>query len=224
MRILVVEDNEKLARSIRKGLEQEGYAVEVSGDGIDAGERLDGAPGGFAAVVLDRMLPGMDGVALCRRLRSCGNRVPILFLTARDSVEDRVSGLDAGADDYLTKPFSLEELSARIRALLRRPRTPTSVVLRAGEVALDPGSREVTAGGHPVSLTAKEFGLLELLLRHPGQVLSREQIARHVWSGDFEADSNVLEVHVRNIRRKLAEAGHDEVIETVRGAGYLLRA
>ncbi len=224
MRILVVEDNEKLARSIRKGLEQEGYAVEVSGDGIDAGERLDGAPGGFAAVVLDRMLPGMDGVALCRRLRSRGNRVPILFLTARDSVEDRVSGLDAGADDYLTKPFSLEELSARIRALLRRPRTPTSVVLRAGEVALDPGSREVTAGGHPVSLTAKEFGLLELLLRHPGQVLSREQIARHVWSGDFEADSNVLEVHVRNIRRKLAEAGHDEVIETVRGAGYLLRA
>ncbi|MGO9310777.1 MAG: response regulator transcription factor [Spirochaetia bacterium] len=224
MRILVVEDNEKLARSIRKGLEQEGYAVEVSGDGIDAGERLDGAPGGFAAVVLDRMLPGMDGVALCRRLRSRGNRVPILFLTARDSVEDRVSGLDAGADDYLTKPFSLEELSARIRALLRRPRTPTSVVLRAGEVALDPGSREVTAGGHPVSLTAKEFGLLELLLRHPGQVLSREQIARHVWSGDFEADSNVLEVHVRNIRRKLAEAGHDEVIETVRGAGYRLRA
>jgi two-component system, OmpR family, response regulator len=224
MRIFVVEDNEKLARSIRKGLELEGYAVEVCGDGIDAAERIDGTPGGFAAVVLDRMLPGMDGGAVCRHVRELGNRVPILFLTARDSVEDRVSGLDAGADDYLTKPFSFEELSARIRALLRRPSDAVRVVLRAGGVALDPARREVTAGDRPVSLTAKEFGLLELLLRHPGQVLSRDQIARHVWSEDFEADSNVLEVHVRNIRRKLSEAGNDELIETVRGAGYRLRA
>ena len=224
MRILVVEDNEKLARSIRRGLELEGYAVEVCGDGIDAADRIDGAPGGFAAVVLDRMLPGLDGTAVCRHVRELGNRVPILFLTARDSVEDRVSGLDAGADDYLTKPFSFEELSARIRALLRRPSDGVPVVLRAGGVALDPARREVIAGNRPVSLTAKEFGLLELLLRHPGQVLSRDQIARHVWSGDFEADSNVLEVHVRNIRRKLSEAGNDELIETVRGAGYRLRA
>ncbi len=224
MRILVVEDNEKLARSLAKGLGQEGYAVEVSGDGDDASGRLSGGAQEYSAVVLDVMLPGMDGITLCRALRKRGNRVPILLLTARDSVEDRVAGLDAGADDYLVKPFSFDELSARIRALLRRPQTAAPTVLRAGAVALDPARREVTARGKPVSLTTKEFMLLELFLRHPGQVLSREQITRQVWSGDFEGDSNVLEVHVRNVRRKLAEAGHEEAIETVRGAGYRFRA
>jgi two-component system OmpR family response regulator len=224
MRILIVEDNAKLAASLRKGLEQEGYAVEVSGDGNDASRRLSAGPGEYSAMVLDIMLPGMDGIRLCRALRQRGNRVPILLLTARDSVEDRVGGLDAGADDYLTKPFSFDELSARIRALLRRPQTAVSAVLRAGKVALDPARREVTANGKPVRLTTKEFMLLELFLRHPGQVLSRDQITRQVWSGDFEGGSNVLEVHVRNIRRKLAEAGHEEAVETVRGAGYRFRA
>jgi two-component system OmpR family response regulator len=224
MRILIVEDNAKLAASLRKGLEQEGYAVEVSGDGNDASRRLSAGPGEYSAMVLDIMLPGMDGIRLCRALRQRGNRVPILLLTARNSVEDRVGGLDAGADDYLTKPFSFDELSARIRALLRRPQTAVSAVLRAGKVALDPARREVTANGKPVRLTTKEFMLLELFLRHPGQVLSRDQIARQVWSGDFEGGSNVLEVHVRNIRRKLAEAGHEEAVETVRGAGYRFRA
>jgi DNA-binding response OmpR family regulator len=224
MRILVVEDNEKLARSLRKGLEQEGYAVEVSGDGIDASERLDAGPGEYAVVVLDVMLPGQDGITVCRHLRERGSRVPVLLLTARDAVEDRVAGLDAGADDYLTKPFSFDELGARLRALLRRPAPEVSVVLRVGEVVLDPARREVTARGRPVTLTTKEYSLLELFLRHPGQVLSREQITRQVWSGDFEGDSNVLEVHVRNVRRKLAEAGHDEAIETVRGTGYRFKA
>jgi DNA-binding response OmpR family regulator len=224
MRILVVEDNEKLARSLRKGLEQEGYAVEVSGDGLDASELLDAGPQEYAVVVLDVMLPGMDGIAVCRHLRERGSRVPVLLLTARDAVEDRVAGLDAGADDYLTKPFSFDELSARLRALLRRPAAEVSVVLRAGEVVLDPARREVTARGRPVTLTTKEYSLLELFLRHPGQVLSREQITRQVWSGDFEGDSNVLEVHVRNVRRKLAEAGHEEAIETVRGTGYRFKA
>jgi two-component system OmpR family response regulator len=220
MRILVVEDNVKLAASLRKGLEQESYAVEVCMDGEDAFDLLRSGPQDYSLVVLDVMLPGMDGLTLCRKLRSGGSRVPVLLLTARDAVPDRVAGLDAGADDYLPKPFSFDELAARIRALLRRPQATAAVVLRAGEVTLDPARREVTARGIPVSLTTKEFGLLELFLRHPGQVLSRQQIERRVWSGDFDADSNVLEVHVRNIRRKLAEAGHDDAIETVRGAGY----
>ncbi|HET6449818.1 MAG TPA: response regulator transcription factor, partial [Spirochaetia bacterium] len=175
--------------------------------------------------VLDVMLPGQDGITLCRRLRDRGNHVPVLLLTARGSVEDRVQGLDAGADDYLTKPFSFDELSARLRALLRRPRTEASVVMRARGITLDPARHEVTAAGAPVTLTSKEFSLLELLLRHPGQVLTREQIMVQVWSGDFEGGSNVLEVHVKNVRRKLAEAGHDEeVIETVRGLGYRFKA
>jgi two-component system OmpR family response regulator len=220
MRILVVEDNVKLAASLRKGLEQESYAVEVSGDGADALDLLRSGPKDYDLVVLDVMLPGMDGFTLCRQLRARGSRVPVILLTARDAVPDRVAGLDAGADDYLPKPFSFDELTARIRALLRRPQAAAPVVLHAGEVTLDPARREVTARGKPVSLTTKEFGLLELFLRHPGQVLSRQQIERRVWSGDFDADSNVLEVHVRNIRRKLAEAGHDDAIETVRGAGY----
>jgi DNA-binding response OmpR family regulator len=224
MRILVVEDNEKLARSLRKGLEQEGYAVEVCGSGNDASARLDAGPREYAVVVLDVMLPGLDGISLCRQLRQRGNRVPILLLTARDAVEDRVTGLDAGADDYLTKPFSFDELSARLRALLRRPAPEVSVVLRAGEVVLDPARHEVTARGRSLALTTKEYSLLELFLRHPGQVLSREQITRQVWSGDFDGNSNVLEVHVRNVRRKLAEAGHDEAIETVRGTGYRFKS
>jgi len=225
MRILVVEDNPKLAQSLGKGLEQEGYAVELCGDGLEAGRKLQGAPEDFAVVVLDVMLPGQDGITLCRRLRDRGNHVPVLLLTARGSVEDRVQGLDAGADDYLTKPFSFDELSARLRALLRRPRTEASVVMRARGITLDPARHEVTAAGAPVTLTSKEFSLLELLLRHPGQVLTREQIMVQVWSGDFEGGSNVLEVHVKNVRRKLAEAGHDEeVIETVRGLGYRFKA
>jgi two-component system OmpR family response regulator len=223
MRLLVVEDNEKLAASLCKGLMQEGYAVDVSRDGAEAASMIAMVRDGYALVVLDIMLPGMDGLSFCRKTRELGVRAPILLLTARDAVSDRVSGLDAGADDYLTKPFSFEELAARIRALLRRPPAALDVVLRAGDLVLDPARREVSVGGSVVPMTTKEFALLELFLRNKGQVLTREQITVRLWNQDVDTDSNVLEVHVKNVRRKLAEAGHDEVIETVRGAGYRFR-
>ena len=220
MRLLVVEDNEKLSASLKKGLQQEGYAVDVALSAADARSMLSMIRDDYDAIVLDRMLPDEDGLALCRSLRSSGRVVPILMLTARDGVSERVDGLDAGADDYLTKPFSFDELTARVRALLRRPRGPVQMVLRTGEVELDPGTREIRVSGKAVGMTAKEFGLLELLMRHPGQVFSREQITRRLWDQDFDAGSNVVEVHVKNVRRKLSEAGSNERIETLRGTGY----
>jgi DNA-binding response OmpR family regulator len=223
MRILVVEDNQKLALSLRKGLQQEGHAVDLCGDGTVAAAMLGRGGEEYSLVVLDIMLPGMDGLAVCRSARGQGNRVPILLLTARDAVDDRVAGLDAGADDYLGKPFSFDELAARVRALLRRPREAVPVVLSAAGLRLDPARREVTVRGKSVPLTTKEFSLLELLLRHRGQVLTREQITRQLWDQDFDGASNVLEVHVKNVRRKLSKAGHDEAIETVRGTGYRFR-
>ena len=215
-----MEDNEKLAVSLRKGLQQEGYAVDVALDGVEGQLMIDAVGDGYDAVILDIMLPRRDGITVCRALRAAGNHVPVLLLTARDGVKDRVSGLDAGADDYLPKPFSFEELAARIRALLRRPRGRGHVVVRAGEVELNPLTREVVVAGQPVTLTTKEFGLLELFIRHPRQVLSREQITNNLWDQGFDGDSNVVEVHVKNVRKKLSQAGHDEYIETVRGAGY----
>jgi two-component system, OmpR family, response regulator len=223
MRLLVVEDNEKLAASLRKGLMQEGYAVDVARDGNEAVDRVLGMRDAYGLVVLDIMLPGRDGITVCRAIRERGIPVPVLLLTARDAVPDRVTGLDAGADDYLTKPFSFEELAARIRALLRRPAPARDVVLRSGSLVLDPARREVTVNGAAVALTTKEFSLLALFMRHGDQVLTRDQITTQLWDQDGERDSNVLEVHVRNVRRKLAEAGHDEAIETVRGAGYRFR-
>jgi len=216
----VVEDNQKLAASLRKGLQQEGYAVDVAFDGIEGQLMIDAVGAGYDALILDIMLPGRDGVTVCRNIRAAGNPVPVLLLTARDGVKDRVGGLDAGADDYLAKPFSFEELTARIRALLRRPREPGQVTLRAGGVELNPVTREVTAAGRPVALTTKEFGLLEFFIRHPRQVLSREQITNNLWDQGFDGGSNVVEVHVKNVRKKLSQAGHNECIETVRGAGY----
>jgi len=220
MRVLVVEDNEKLGESLRKGLEQEGYAVDRAHDGMEATSMLDTMGAEYDVVVLDLMIPFVDGMAVCRHLRSAGHTMPVLMLTARDGVEDRVDGLDSGADDYLTKPFAFDELAARIRALLRRPRVPTQPVLVLGNVEADPATRTVTVKGGEVALTTKEFGILELLLRHPRQVLSRDQITRHLWNQDFEGSSNVVEVHVKNVRKKLTEAGTNARIETVRGAGY----
>jgi two-component system OmpR family response regulator len=224
VRVLVVEDNVKLAASLRKGLQQEGYAVDVALDGVEAERLVEAVGDGYDALLLDIMLPKRDGITVCRNLRASGNHVPVLMLTARDAVADRVGGLDTGADDYLTKPFSFEELAARLRALLRRPRDRGAVVLRAGGVELDPATREVTAGGRPVELTVKEFRLLELFLRHPRQVLSREQIAASLWDLGFEGESNVIEVHVKNVRRKLSKAVQREYIETIRGAGYRFKA
>jgi DNA-binding response OmpR family regulator len=220
MRVLVVEDNEKLGESLRKGLAQEGYAVDRARDGEEATLMLDAMGGEYDVVVLDLMLPVMDGMSVCRHLRAAGHTMPVLMLTARDGVEDRVGGLDAGADDYLTKPFSFDELAARLRALLRRPRVLPLTVLALGNVSAHPATRQVTVKNAEVVLTAKEFGILELLLRHPRQVLSREQITRHLWNQDFDGSSNVVEVHVKNVRKKLTEAGTDARIETVRGAGY----
>jgi two-component system, OmpR family, response regulator len=220
MRLLVVEDNAKLAASLKKGLQQEGYAVDVAQNAADARTLLSVLKYDYDAVVLDRMLPDGDGLAMCRSLRSSRSSVPILMLTARDGVSERIDGLDAGADDYLTKPFSFEERTARIWALLRRPRGSVQMVLREGGVELDPGTREIRVAGKVIPVTAKEFGLLELLMRSPGQVFSREQITRSLWDQEFDAGSNVVEAHVKNVRRKLSEAGSNDRIETLRGTGY----
>jgi two-component system OmpR family response regulator len=220
MRLLVVEDNDKLRASLKKGLEQEGYAVDLAPDIAEARVLIQTIRDGYDAVVLDRMLPDADGISFCSSLRRSGSRLPVLMLTARDGVEDRVEGLDAGADDYLVKPFSFDELAARLRALIRRPRTPVRMVLSAGPVTLDPSTREVAVSGHRVPLTSKEFGFLELLMREPGRVFTREQITRSLWDQEFDAYSNVVDVHVKNVRKKLAEAGADDPIETLRGAGY----
>ncbi len=222
MHLLVIEDDPRLSRLLKRLLEDDRHVVELATDGRTGLEIAEDAPG-IECVILDIGLPDISGLEVARRLRAQGSDVTILMLTARDTVGDRVTGLDAGADDYLVKPFAFEELAARLRALVRRPHAGVPVVLRAGAVVLDPARREAAVAGKIVPMTTKELSLLELFLRHPGQVLTREQISRHLWDHDFEGDSNVLEVHVRNVRRKLSEAGYDDGIETVRGAGYRLR-
>lgn len=223
MRILVVEDNRKLAASLRDGLKQEGYVVECVYDGVSAEQQIASFSEDYDLVILDIMLPQRDGMTVCRNLRSQKIRLPILMLTAKDTVRDRVTGLDIGADDYLVKPFSFDELTARIRALLRRPREQVPVVLQAGPITLDSTTQDVTVNGTSVALTLKEFRLLELLMRHPKQVLSREQILNSLW--DYEADwgSNVIDVHVKNLRKKLFGTGKNDTIETIRGVGYRLK-
>jgi len=218
-RVLVVEDERAIADFMRLGLTHQGYTVQVAADG---GEGLR-AFRAFAPhlVVLDLMLPGMDGLTLCRRLREI-SVVPILVVTARDEVSDRVRGLDGGADDYLTKPFDFAELAARVRALLRRAQGPTAEALRAGELALDPATREVTAGDRAVALTAREFDLLHYLMRHPGRVLTREAILHAVWGPGFVGDDNVIEVYIRYLRDKLGDRP-PRYIQTVRGVGYVLK-
>ncbi len=223
MRILIVEDNEKLAASLRDGLKQEGYVAECVHDGISAEEQVTTFPDDYDLVVLDIMLPGRDGIEVCRNLRAQKIRVPILMLTAKDTVHDRVTGLDIGADDYLIKPFSFDELTARIRALLRRPREQVPVVLQAGAVELDTTTQGVKVNGVEVVLTLKEFRLLELLMRHPQQVLSREQILNSLWDYDADWGSNVIDVHVKNLRKKLFGTGKNDTIETIRGVGYRLK-
>jgi len=225
MLVLVVEDDPAVRASLERSLEFEGYDVVTAADGA-SGLTAVGRHHPDA-VLLDLGLPRLDGLEVCRRLRADGDATPILMLTARDSTRDRVTGLDAGADDYLPKPFALEELLARLRALLRR-RPPADVAAPAvrefADVRLDVGSREVSRAGRPVALTRTEFDLLELFLRHPRQVLTRAQLLSQVWNLDFDPGSNILEVYVGYLRRKLEQGGAPRLVHTVRGVGYVLKA
>jgi len=222
VKILVVDDERAVRESLRRALELEGYEVEAAGDGSEALERLEADGLDPDAVVLDVLMPGVDGLEVCRVLRRAGSRMPVLMLTARAEVGDRVAGLDAGADDYLAKPFALEELLARLRALLRRAGGGEEV-LRFADVELDPATREVRRGGEPIELTRTEFSLLELFLRNPKQVLTRSLIFERVWGYDFGAGSNSLDVYIGYLRRKTEAGGRPRLLHTVRGVGYALR-
>ncbi|PXY17894.1 DNA-binding response regulator [Prauserella sp. PE36] len=226
MRILVVDDDRAVRESLRRSLEFNGYQVDVASDGAQALEKVTGDRPD--AMVLDVMMPRLDGLEVARRLRSTGDDLPILVLTARDTVSDRVSGLDAGADDYLPKPFALEELLARLRALLRRASAESqnsqhSEVLSFSDLTLDPGTREVRRGERPISLTRTEFALLELFMSYPKHVLTRSRILEEVWGYDFPTSGNALEVYVGYLRRKTEAEGEPRLIHTVRGVGYVLR-
>jgi two-component system, OmpR family, response regulator len=221
MRALVIEDGSKMAALLRRGLQEDGFAVDVAATGED-GSWL-GAENDYDVILLDVMLPDVDGFEVCRRLRAGARWAPILMLTARDGVQDRVAGLDAGADDYLTKPFSFDELLARVRALLRRGPSERPAVLTVGDLVMDPATRRVSRGDEEIDLTPKEFGLLELFLRHPGEVLSRTRILEHVWDFAYDGDSNVVDVYVRYLREKVDRPFGRRSIETVRGVGYRLR-
>jgi len=219
-RILIIEDDEAIVKVLRRGLAYEGYQVDTA---------LDGESGLVLArdhhpdlVVLDWMLPGMDGVEVCQRLRA-GGGLPVLMLTAKDTLQDRIMGLDAGADDYMVKPFELEELLARVRALLRRTQPERAPILTFSDLTLDTSTRQAIRKGRTISLTAKEYDLLELFLRHPRQVLTREMIFDRVWGYDFGGESNVLDVYIRYLRQKLEAEGEDRLIHTARGVGYVLR-
>ncbi len=219
-RILIIEDDEAICNILRRALTYDGYQAEIA---------LDGETGLVSArnqspdlVILDWMLPGMDGLEVCQRLRNMGE-IPILILTAKDALQDRVQGLDAGADDYMVKPFELDELLARLRALLRRTKQDRATVLTFHDLVLDTSTRQAIRSGRVISLTAKEYALLELFMRHPRQVLTREMIFDQVWSYDFGGESNVLDVYIRYLRQKLEGEGELRLIHTVRGVGYVLR-
>ena len=223
MRILVVEDEPKLADLLSRGLGEAGHAVDVSMEGrngLDLALAVD-----YDCIILDVVLPQMDGHAVCRELRGQGRKTPILFLTARTTLEDKIKGLDLGADDYLTKPFALDELLARLRALLRRGTGGhPQATLRVADLELDPAQHVVRRAGQPVELTAKEFALLEYLMRNTGLVLTRDMIADHIWNLNYEGNSNVVEVYINYLRRKIDHAHQQKLIHTVRGSGYTLKA
>ncbi len=221
MHVLVVEDEVKMAALIRRGLSEQGLTVDIAGSGEDALGMARGST--YDAIVLDVILPGIDGFEACRQMRTEGIWSPVLMLTARGALEDRVAGLDGGADDYLTKPFSFAELLARLRALIRRGQSERPAVIEVGELRLDPATREVFRGDTEIDLSAKEFTLLEVFMRSPGLVLSRMQLLDQAWEYDFQHRSNVIEVYVRYLRRKIDQPFGITSIETVRGAGYRLR-
>jgi DNA-binding response OmpR family regulator len=218
MRVLVVEDEVRMAALIQQALKEEAYAVDVVHDGLEALDWLHAA--NYDLVVLDLMLPRLGGVELCRRYRADGGRAPILMLTARDALHDRVAGLDSGADDYLVKPFALPELLARLRALVRRDGADKTPELRVADLVLNTASKRVTRDGQSVTLTAVEYALLEYLLRHANQIVSRDQIIDHVWNADYAAGSKLVEVYIYNLRKKLLDDKPTRLIQTVRGMGY----
>jgi DNA-binding response OmpR family regulator len=222
MRVLLVEDNRRLSLSLKTSLIEEGYAVDTA---LDGKEGLDLAVyTTYDVIILDVMLPGMNGLEVCRDLRRQGIKTPILLLTARDAVEDRVKGLDSGADDYLVKPFAMSELLARLRALLRREAPSKSGLLQVGDLVIDPATHFVERNGEDIKLTAREYTLLEYFMRHPNQLITREMVENHLWNYDFESISNVVDVYVRRLRRKIDDPFEDpKMLETVRGAGYRLR-
>jgi DNA-binding response OmpR family regulator len=221
MRVLLVEDQRKTSAYIKRGLEEQGYAVDAVYTGREALDWAEAAP--YDAVVLDILLPELDGLAVCRELRRRGARVPILMLTARDTLDDRVTGLDAGADDYLVKPFEIRELLARLRALTRRSsEQPKTTLLQVADLVLDNATHHVERGGKTIDLTAKEYAVLECLMREPGRVLTRTMIAEHVWNYDVYNESNVVNVYIRNLRRKIDDGCDLKLIHTVHGVGYRL--
>lgn len=222
MRILLVEDDPQIARFVRKGLTEQSYAVDVAATGEEA--LYQASIGSFDAIVLDVIIPAPDGVEVCRRLRAQGSKVPILMLTARDAVPDRIVGLDAGADDYLVKPFQFEELLARLRALLRRGGATLPAVIAVGGLEIDTRSHRVRLDSKPVPLTTKEYALLEFLARNAGRIVGREEIAEHVWNEEFDPFSNLIEVYVNRLRRNIEKVSRKKLIQTVRGAGYMLEA
>lgn len=221
MRILVVEDEKNLNRIITKRLEKAGYSVDSCFNGEEALDYI--AAGEFDAVILDIMMPKTDGITVLKSMRASGNRTPVLLLTARDSVADRVGGLDAGAEDYLVKPFAFEELLARIRVLTRRAAGNATNLFEAGDLVLDAGARTVRRAGEAISLSAKEFDILEYLIRNKGIVLSREKIENHVWNFDYSGGTNVVDVYIRYLRKKIDDAHRVKLIHTIRGKGYVLR-
>jgi DNA-binding response OmpR family regulator len=222
MRLLLAEDDARISRFVTKGLQENSYAVDAVADGNDAVYQAE--INDYDLVILDVMLPGQDGFAVCRALRGLGKQMPVLMLTARDGVEDRITGLDAGADDYLTKPFEFGELLARLRALLRRPRDlrPSQIVI--GDLVLNTAAQSVKRGERDVPLTAKEYALLEYLVRNVGRVVGRAEIAEHVWDESFDPFSNLIEVYVNRLRRKLGDDGDKPLLQTRRGSGYVLVA
>jgi heavy metal response regulator len=221
MRLLLVEDQAKVARFIQRGLEEEHYAVDVTPSGEDALALVEVTP--YDLVILDLMLPDIDGMEVCRGMRRAGRSVPVLMLTARDTLEDKVSGLDVGADDYLTKPFAFPEFLARVRALLRRQENVKTTTIEAGDLILDTATHQVTRAGQTIDLASKEYAVLEYLMRRAGQVVTRTMILEAVWDYDFDPGSNVVDVYIRYLRRKIDDPYYEKLLETIRGTGYRLR-
>lgn len=222
MRILLVEDENSLRKVVQRRLEQESYSVDSTGNGLDAIDYINA--GEYDCILLDLMLPGANGLEILKHIRNQHLTVPVLLLTAKDSIQDRVTGLDTGADDYLTKPFSLDELSARVRALLRRGKEDKSPDLQVADLRIDVAARRVFRGETEIELTSKEYALLEYMMRNIGQVLTREQFIEHVWNFEYEYDSNIVDVYMRYLRRKIDAPFEQKLIQTVRGHGYILRA